>query len=240
MRKLRHRKLEGTWPKSHMGGGAGFWTRQWSSCYVELRWANTGHLLGWVSDSPQEPTPHSPEVSAEREPWWLLRLLEGKPTVGPKPEGECGNAEILERTGLSCPLLARDCQKIKKIPLCIWLQTDGCKCYWLFFLKYSWFTHYVISTCAAKWFHYIHTYILFFYSFPLSFSTRYWIWFPMLDSKVLVIYFMYSRVHLLIDSPNLPLSRLCWSLFSYVCFLCLSMFLLHRWSLGSSILLQMA
>ena len=35
---------------------------------VELRWADTGHLLGWVSDSPQEPTPHSPEVSAEREP----------------------------------------------------------------------------------------------------------------------------------------------------------------------------
>lgn len=28
--------------------------------------------------------------------------------------------------------LATDCQGVRKLPLAIWLQTSGCKCYWLF------------------------------------------------------------------------------------------------------------
>ena len=44
-------------------------------------------------------------------------------------------------------------------------------------------------------------FILFwFFSFPLWFITEYWIWFPVLYSRTLFIYFIYGRLYLLV--PN--------------------------------------
>ena len=143
MRKLRHKEMKGL-PKVTDWGRSSILDQAMERLPCRTKMGSyTGHLLGWVSDSPQEPTPHSPEVSVGRERWWFLRLLKGKPTGGPKHGGVVGNAEAWERTGLSCLLPARDCQGVRKIPLCISLQTGGCKCYWLFFFfffKCNWFT----------------------------------------------------------------------------------------------------
>ena len=91
----------------------------------------------------------------------------------------------------------------------------------ILFLKYSWFTilcSFHVYSKVIPLYIYMHIYILF-YSFPLEFITRYWIYFPVLYSKsLLFIYFIYGNVHLLIPysqfipTPPFPLVTI--SLFS--------------------------
>ena len=69
----------------------------------------------------------------------------------------------------------------------------------LLLLKYSWFTKCVTFFCTAEM---IQLYI-YMYSFPLWLITGYWIQFPGLYSRTLLfIYFIYSSLYLLTQTPN--------------------------------------
>lgn len=80
-------KDEGTCPKLQIVGEAGLWNQE-----VELLARRTemgsyrSHILCWVSDNPWGPLLPSGEVTAERQWWWFLRILKGKPAVGPKQQ----------------------------------------------------------------------------------------------------------------------------------------------------------
>ena len=60
----------------------------------------------------------------------------------------------------------------------------------------------VTFCCIAKWFSYTYKHILFLYSFQLWCITGYWIYFPVLCSRMLFIHSLHASLHLLTPAPN--------------------------------------
>ena len=91
--------------------------------------------------------------------------------------------------------------------------------YFYFLLKYSWFIMYYLYW-IAKWFSYIYIYILFKYSFPLWFIIGYWIQFPVLCSKtLLLIHPVFKSLHLLTQTSHSTKHHSLWQ--PPACSLCL-------------------
>ena len=62
-----------------------------------------------------------------------------------------------------------------------------------------------VNPCyTVKWFSYTHSFL---YPFPLCFITGYWIWFPVLYSRTLVVH-PFCRLYLLIPNSHCPFPTL--------------------------------